>query len=107
MNSELRRSFVGAAHRLQWAVRKYEGLRTFVVGYEASDPFVLEARTNADDGGSYLVAGVRGGIPLDVSLTSGDIVHSLRCSLDYVWMGMERAKMPYDESSTIVPVRRE
>ena len=93
MVSDPQMSFQYALFKIEWARRHLNNLDWFYQGYVRSQPYDVNVQRNSD-GLIVVHAGMRFGIPREIPLFAGDIVHSLRSALDYCWMGLERSINP-------------
>ena len=83
-------SFSHAGLKVQWAYKHINDLSHFSQGFISAKPYSVRAERN-DKGVVVIKTGISPGIPAQIPLFAGDIVHALRSSLDYCWMGLERA----------------
>ncbi len=76
-----------ALAKYDWALKQITALNTFLDRF-AKDQSVIAVRANPEnDTVTYYVDRVPD-LPREIPLLTGDILHNLRCSLDYVFCGM-------------------
>ncbi|ACB94404.1 hypothetical protein [Beijerinckia indica] len=99
-------SFTHASFKVQWAFRHINDLNWFCHGFINAKPYTIRTERN-NEGVAIIQTGVSPGIPPQIPLFAGDIVHALRCALDYCWMGLERSVFGDSAKKKTFPVHEE
>lgn len=85
-------SLTDALHRVQWARRQFEMLRSWIEAYEFDQPFDLRHEFDATRGLHRFYLNSMPNIPVEWSLQAGDILHSCRSALNYLTIQLVRYK---------------
>jgi hypothetical protein len=83
-------SFLQAGAKVQWANQHIAYLNSIVEGFVKGHPQPVFFEQDAQ-GSIHIKANVAQPMPASIPLMAGDIVHQLRCALDYCWMGLNRS----------------
>jgi hypothetical protein len=76
-----------ALAKYNWALKQIDSLNAVLDGF-GKDQNIIAVRSNPENGTiTYYVHRVPD-LPKEISLLAGDILHNLRCSLDYLFCGM-------------------
>lgn len=94
-----------ALAKCDWSEKHIDKLKTVVAEFRRSNPCTISKKADSETGDvTYYVADVPV-IPDEIALIAGDVLHNLRCALDYVACGLVGAENV--TSKTKFPIRRD